>query len=602
MALLVIREPGRHFMLIDFSLMRGARDLHVYLGCDPAFARRILKDADDEFFVRHHIPKKGKRGGTREVWEARDDRVADLYKGLSRRLDEFIRKMLPGFPHASAHGYLRQRSTWTNANAHIGSDRILKADIASFFRSISHARVVELFRKLRLTPRAASVLASVVVRENHLPLGLQTSPLLANAVCHDLDRRLAALVPGGRYTRYADDLSFSGPSLPTKAAVQAELQEDGFKLADEKWRLLRAGRGLYVTGLSIEDRRMPRVPKEMKRRLRQDLYYAERFGLLPHLGTRGYGSLQSGINKIDGLIRYVRGIEPGLGLAFYAKWSELLEGSGCTISYAEQGAVVPRDVLFLVDESVVEGQPHESTLILALVVVEDTEIVRKSLSSLLKKLMSDPFGTTGKDVLTKKGLHWNDLTPDDRTIATDCVRELPLRCFLAYARLRDQDRRTYNDTYQRLLVKLIQGRLVRYDRCVIEVVAEQNDKVDLAKLSKGVAQSYEALAKANSRRPTTAPTVRMVPKRSDVALPVPDIILGIVGDYACSAMRAAAEKTKKKRAPGKQADHRFEKVRDKVRAIFDLDSGQVFSRRNPFRPWAPAAPTRAGRGKGTSSR
>ena len=298
MALLSIRESSRRFKLMDFKLMEGEADLHVFLRCGPDLAHRLLHGPDDSLFVRHLIPKTGGRGGTREVWEVRTDRLGDLYKGLARRLDEFIRRNLAGFPHESAHGYVANRSTWTNANAHVGTTRVLKADIKSFFRSISREKVVGLLRQLGLSPGAATALATVVARENHLPLGLHTSPLLANAVCHDLDHRLTGLAPGGRYTRYADDMAFSGPALPTRAAVEAELKMDGFELAADKWRLARAGRGLYVTGLSIEDRCRPRVPKETKRRLRQDLHHAEQRGLEPHLGRRGYGTVQSGINKI----------------------------------------------------------------------------------------------------------------------------------------------------------------------------------------------------------------------------------------------------------------------------------------------------------------
>lgn len=574
-------------MLVDFKRLQGEEDLHVYLGCTPELATAILKGPDEALFVRHHIPKKGRTGGTREVWEVRTDRIGDLYKGLARRLDEFIRENLNGFPHPGVHGYVTKRSTLTNAKAHIGATSILKGDIRSFFRSIGGPQVLHLLRQLGLTAEAARVLTRVVVRENHLPLGLNTSPLLANAVCHDLDRRLASLVPGGNYTRYADDMSFSGLSLPTRLAVENELRAEGLELADEKWGMARAGRGLYVTGLSLEDGLQPRVPKEMKRRLRQDLHHARKRGLTHHFGRRGYGSLQTGINHIDGLIRYVRGIEPAVGLAFHSQWVEILKGSGCEVSYPEQGPVAPRHALFVVDESVVEV-PSGSLMIVGLVVIENADLVRGSLNAFLRKLLDDPFGATGKTELTKKGLHWNDLAPEDRGKATESIRSLPFRCFLAFTTLAAQDKKTYSDTYRRLLVKLVQGRLVRYDRCTIDLLTEENSKVDQASVSASVNEAYEALGRAKSRRPASPPTTRVAPKLSEPALPLPDIVMGIFGDFARSAIKAAEEASeKKKRVSGDQADKRFEQVRDKIRAIFDLDSGEVFSRKNPFRPWSP---------------
>jgi hypothetical protein len=572
-------------MLVDFRLMQGEEDLHVFLGCHADSAAWLMNCEDEALFVRHLIPKKGGKRGEREVWEVRNDGLADLYKGLARKLDQFFRETLSGFPHESAHGYITSRSTFTNAKAHVGAATILKADIKSYFKSIRRTKVVTLLTRLGVKERAAAALSTLVVRENHVPLGLHTSPLLANAVCHELDGRLAALAPGGRYTRYADDISFSGPNLPSRAAVEAELSADGFQLADEKWRVVRAGRGLYVTGLSVEDGVRPRVPKEMKRRLRQDLHHASTKGLDYHLGRRGYGSIQSGINKIDGLIRYIRGVEPTLGLSYHASWAEILRKSGHRVSYSEQGPVAARKVLFIVDESVVE-RPGGPVMMVALVVIEDVDHVRGCLDDFLRALINDPFGATGKDDLARKGVHWNDLAQDDRTKATNLVRSLPFRCFVSFAPLLAQDKKTYDDTYRRLLMKVVEGRLVRYDRCTIEVVIEENQKIAQAKVSVAINQACDALGKANSRRPAALPTIRVAKKLSEGALPLPDIVMGILGEFACSNLKAAGEAgQKKKRRSGGQADNRFEQIRDKVRAVFDLDSGRVFSRRNPFRPW-----------------
>ena len=571
-------------MLVDFKLLQGEDDLNVFLGCSPELADRILHEADATLFLRHEIPKKG-RMGTREVWEVRGDAVADIYKGLTRKLDVFIRAHLGEFPRPSVHGYVAKRGTLTNAMAHIGAKRVLKGDIRAFFRSIPEAKVVALFRKLGLSGQAAKVLARVVVRKNHLPLGVHTSPLLANAVCHDLDARLEALAPGACYTRYADDLSFSGPSIPTRSAVENELNVEGFELAGEKWRIARAGRGLYVTGLSLEDRTRPRVPRGMKRRLRQELHFARTRGLYAHLGWRGYPSLQSGVNKIDGLIRYVRGIEPTVGLALHAEWTAILARDGASVSYPEQGRVVPRRVLFLADESVIDG-PSGPMMVVALVLVEDTSWVRNVLDEFLAKRALDPFGSTDKNHLSKKGIHWNDLAPDDRTKVTEAIRSLTFRAFFAYAELPAEDRRTYSAVYRRLIVKLIEGRLVRYDRCIVELVVEHNSKVSEASIEGSISAVYNGLRRAGSRRPANPPAVRFVPKLSDPALPLPDIVLGIFADYARSEIRSEEEASeRKKRRSGKQADTRFEQIRDKIRAIFDLDTGKVYSRRGPFRPW-----------------
>lgn len=572
--------------MVDFRKMRDTRDLHLFIGCGEALAKRILDCPDDELLDRHFIPKRGKAGGVREVFEIRDRDVADVYKGLSRRLQVFFARTLDGFPHPGAHGYVPGRSTLTNAAAHIPARQVLKADIRDFFRSISSARVQALLVGVGLAPAAAEALSAVLARGNHLPLGFHTSPTVANAVCHALDGRLAALAPGGRYTRYGDDLTFSGPQLPTKEAVAAELAKDGFALADEKWKLITRGRGLYVTGLALEDGRRPRAPRSWKRRLRQDLHYAAKLGLERHIGRRGYPSVQSGVNKIHGQLQYLRGIEPGLGLRLHEQWTRVLEDSGYAPTFGSVDAVFERQVVFLVDESVIDGPPGHRVMALCLAVVEDPDLVRAALASFLSDRAADPYGPTSDDDLRDDGLHWNALAPDDRTRATESIRALPFRAFVAFARIGAEDRQTYEATYLRLLGTIMHDRLIRYDGSDMTVVVEENAKVAAVAVKREIAASYETLAARGARRPKASPACSVVAKGADAALPLPDLLLGIFGEYARVALRAAQEAgDAKKRVAGAQAERRFDQVRDRIRAIYDCDRGLVFSRRRPFEPW-----------------
>ncbi len=578
---------------MDFRPLRDRRDLAAYLATSDQMVSRIVHAPDDELFLLHAIPKRGAPRARREVWSIRHTDVADVYKGLARRLWAFLCLALPGFPHAAAHGYVPGRSTLTNAGRHLGADKLLHADIHAFFRSITRDRVVSVLRQAGLGEEGASALAGVVVRDNHVPLGLNTSPIIANAVCHELDPRLVQLAPGGTYTRYADDLTFSGPHLPEKKQVAEELAGFGFTLAEEKWRVARRGRGLYVTGLSLEKGDRPRAPRRLKRRLRQELHHAALFGLAHHIGRRGYASMESGINKIDGTIRYVRGIEPELGRSLLQAWQAILAKEGQSAGYSSREPSTPRDVLFLLDESQVDGAEGQ-VLLLALTVVEDPELVRDVLAGFLAELRANPYGGTPADVLDDEGLHWNTLTPDDRTEATKRIRALPFRSFVAYSPLPSGDRDTYDRVYRALLSTIIEGRFIRYDGCRVKVLAEENSKVKPESVADIVRSSYERLAMTLRRRPIEEPACATVAKASDAALPLPDLLLGVFIDYARSAINAqseaeaAAKSTKRKRQlSGAQAQARFEQIRDKIRAIYDVGTGAVCSRRNPFRPWRP---------------
>lgn len=562
-------------MLVDFRKMRGRLDLHVFLACPEESARQILERADLELFKVHELPKKGRKGETRVVWEVRDQHIADIYKGLSRRLRVFLETLLPGFPHPASHGYVPQRSTFTNAKAHIGSPAVLKADIHRFFETVPTSKVVALLEHVGVCPEAARILAAVVTRNDHLPLGLHTSPVLANAVCHELDGRLTALCPGGVYTRYADDLSFSGPQLPTKTQVAAELRRLGFDLSERKWRLVKRGRGLYVTGLSLEDGNRPRVPREMKRRLRQDLYYAGKFGLDHHTLRRGRLETQRMVNWIHGTIQYTRGIEPELGLRLHDQWTKILHRSPYRVDYPSSGDSHSRAAVFLVDESVIESRGRR-ILVLCLVVLDAATAVRESMERILDDLKADPYSAV-------IALHWNQLSQDGRTEVTPRIRSLPLRCFLAYAQLANGDRDTYDATYARLLRLVFTDRLLKYDKCTVEVLVEENSKVLPGTPERVVSEVYAALG---GRKPLEMPSCHVVSKPAEPALPLPDLVLGVFGDFARSKERAEREVAeKKKQVSGAQSRQRYEQLRDKIRAIYDADTGAVYSRKTPFEPF-----------------
>ena len=134
-------------------------------------------------------------------------------------LDELLAK-LP--VHDAAHGFVPGRSTVTNAEPHVGAALVVKLDLLNFFPSIHYQRVAGLFRHYGYDEEVADLLAALTTHRPRLadgtvawpgalPQGAPTSPALANLVCRRLDARLSGLArrSGARYTRYADDLTFS---------------------------------------------------------------------------------------------------------------------------------------------------------------------------------------------------------------------------------------------------------------------------------------------------------------------------------------------------------------------------------------------------------
>lgn len=326
-------------MAIDFRVPADQSELAQHIGIDEGrLALAIQPDKKKSFFAKHYIEKRGKhrRGEYRIVSEA-EPLLADAYKSFARRFDFFVRAVESRFPHASAYGYVRGRSTIDNAMGHCGAPLILNADIAGFFPSISSARLKVMFEQLGINGKIAGLLTEFVTIDGSLPLGLHPSPMLANIICLDLDDKFdkLAMESGCFYTRYADDITISGRnSVPKKEIIKNILSEEGFCLSERKFRITKPGQSHYVTGLSVSDPKLPHAPRVMKKNLRQELYYCGKYGIVDHLSRIGIDeTIQKGINRIDGFVRYVSHIEKEALPHLRSDWGNLLNKEGLEISY-----------------------------------------------------------------------------------------------------------------------------------------------------------------------------------------------------------------------------------------------------------------------------
>jgi RNA-directed DNA polymerase len=194
------------------------------------------------------------------------------------------------------HGFVRGRSIATNAFAHERAQEILNVDLSDFFGSVNFGRVRGLWRAepYSLSHDAATVIAQLTTHDNHLPQGAPTSPILANMVARSLDRRMRRLATRRRltYTRYADDLTFSGQHIPRAwcdgeigshpadvdvgGELLAAIRESGFEVNDSKTRVMRNGQRKLVTGLLVNE--AVNVPKSFVRKIRARLHAWEAHG------------------------------------------------------------------------------------------------------------------------------------------------------------------------------------------------------------------------------------------------------------------------------------------------------------------------------------
>lgn len=274
-------------------------------------------------YVRFTVPKRS--GGVRELCAPHADLAA---------AQEWVRANVLGkVPvHAAAHGFVAGRSTVTNATPHVGAAVVVNADLVDFFPTITFPRVLGIFRQLGYSPAAATVFALlcteaprrrvtyagrplwVATGRRALPQGACTSPALSNLSARRLDSRLSGIAAklGFRYTRYADDLTFSAPADEGTvgyllARVRHIAQDEGFAVNEAKTRVQRRSARQIVTGVVVNER--PGVPRETVRRLRAILHRARTEGLAVQ-NRENHPHFEAWLR---GMVAYVQMINPAQG-------------------------------------------------------------------------------------------------------------------------------------------------------------------------------------------------------------------------------------------------------------------------------------------------
>lgn len=285
-----------------------------------AFHRDV---AESLHYRRFTIPKRD--GSERAIWAP-----LPKLKAAQRWILQHVVERLP--VHGKSHGFLAGRSIATNAAAHVGSKIILKVDLKDFFPTITFRRAKGIFRRAGYRDQIATLLALlcteapreiveqggktyyVALGPRCLPQGAPTSPALTNTLCLRLDRRLTALATklGWRYTRYADDLTFSLPEAhkekPRLGALLGSVgrvaNDEGFQVHPKKTRVTRSGSRQKVTGLVVNGPGAPRVPRALKRELRAAI----------HNVSHGK-PLQAGdsVARLSGYAAYIYMTDPALG-------------------------------------------------------------------------------------------------------------------------------------------------------------------------------------------------------------------------------------------------------------------------------------------------
>jgi len=236
-------------------------------------------------YIAFAVPKRS--GGERVILAPKRK-----LKALQRKVLELLAEKLP--VSEAAHGFRKGRGIASGARPHVGRKVVLRFDLEDFFPSCAWQRVRGLLIAYGYSHSVATCLALltseaerqpvetpqgmvyVPVRTRYCVQGAPTSPALANALAHKLDRRLLGIAGkfGFTYTRYADDLTFSGDDLSKLGSlsrwVQTIVEAEGFRLQPGKTRVMRSGQRQTVTGVVVNQ--VLGLSRQQRRRLRAALH------------------------------------------------------------------------------------------------------------------------------------------------------------------------------------------------------------------------------------------------------------------------------------------------------------------------------------------
>lgn len=279
------------------------------VGIDRGLLARIITNPEN-FYRKFEIPKRS--GGVRTLM-APSPSLLHVQRWIKSKILDSISV------HNAAFAYVGSRSAIDNARCHLGSHAILKMDLKDFFPSISINRGLAVFNAAGYPRKISYYLATCCFVNGHLPQGAATSPTLSNIIAKRLDRRLQGLsaAAGLRYTRYADDLTFSGDKIARSfvSAVSSIVTSEGFQVNREK-TLLRCGqKKKIVTGISVGGGNL-RIPRSTSRRIKLHAHLLLKNGL--HRFTLDNGEYDPLIiERLLGQVAYWLQVEPHNKTAMY---------------------------------------------------------------------------------------------------------------------------------------------------------------------------------------------------------------------------------------------------------------------------------------------
>lgn len=259
-------------------------------------------NSPERFYRQFSIPKKN--GGIRVISEP----LPNL-KEIQKWILENILYNLKVSAYAKA--YIPGKSIKDNVRFHRRQKKVLSLDIKSFYDCLTNWMVFQLFMENGYNESVAMMLTGLCCLNGSLPQGAPTSAALSNLLMKKFDEIVGKYCKEKeiRYTRYADDMTFSGDfdEVQVIRFIRKNLKSMGLKLNKNKTRVRKQGQQQEVTGIIVNYK--TQVPKTVRKEIRKNMYYIQKYGLESHLNYIGT-ERKNYIGHLMGQISYALFINP----------------------------------------------------------------------------------------------------------------------------------------------------------------------------------------------------------------------------------------------------------------------------------------------------
>ena len=277
-------EQIQSLLTLGLPPVVSVRCLATLFGYSPKFVG-AMQMGTERYYRTFLIPRRKKK----RVIHAPRVALKVIQKWFGHHLAEVVK------PANCVFGFVKGQSAIKAAALHCRSNWVYSIDIEDFFPSTSIKKVVEALVSLGYPRHGAELAGKLCCYDGGLSQGSPASPVLSNLVFREADGKLMALAQeyGLRYSRYADDIVFSGQeAFPTELPQKAKsvIQLNGWKVSPEKEWLSKRPNRLKVHGLLVHGER-PRLTKGYRNKVRAFKHLLEANRISPEDEARIRGHL-----------------------------------------------------------------------------------------------------------------------------------------------------------------------------------------------------------------------------------------------------------------------------------------------------------------------